>query len=157
MSFLYVCVVHIILNKLLFKPTSIVHILSPETYDCPSWISGRERMSVEKYFMINIHERMSPTRRESNLQTPDHQSDSLLCTLHCSVVLAVRRPSCWRDVGHCWSRLDDLRKEFFFSIIWLTIVVQAEKPLKVRVVRLLSWISSSDGELWNFYAYLDPL
>ena len=27
--------------------TSIVHILSPETDNCPSWISGRERMTVE--------------------------------------------------------------------------------------------------------------
>ena len=27
--------------------TSILHILSPETDNCPSWISGRERMTVE--------------------------------------------------------------------------------------------------------------
>ena len=27
--------------------TSIVHILSPETDKCPSWISGRERMTLE--------------------------------------------------------------------------------------------------------------
>ena len=27
--------------------TSIVHILSPETDNCPSWISGRERMTIE--------------------------------------------------------------------------------------------------------------
>ena len=27
--------------------TSIVHILSPETYNCPSWISGREKMTLE--------------------------------------------------------------------------------------------------------------
>ena len=27
--------------------TSVVHILSPETDNCPSWISGRERMTVE--------------------------------------------------------------------------------------------------------------
>ena len=27
--------------------TSIVYILSPETDNCPSWISGRERMTVE--------------------------------------------------------------------------------------------------------------
>ena len=25
--------------------TSIVHIISPETDNCPSWISGRERMT----------------------------------------------------------------------------------------------------------------
>ena len=27
--------------------TSIVHILSPETDNCPSWISGKERMTLE--------------------------------------------------------------------------------------------------------------
>ena len=27
--------------------TSIVHILSPETDNCPSWISGREIMTLE--------------------------------------------------------------------------------------------------------------
>ena len=29
-----------------FSPLS-VHILSPETKNCPSWVSGRERMTVE--------------------------------------------------------------------------------------------------------------
>ena len=50
--------------------TSIVHILSPETDNCPSWISRRKRMTVENIFMItevinnwNLHERMLPTRR----------------------------------------------------------------------------------------------
>ena len=39
-----------------------MHILSPETDNCPSWISGRERMTVEnKYFTIYLHERMLPT------------------------------------------------------------------------------------------------
>ena len=42
-----------------------MHILSPETDNCPSWISGWERMTGEndgsKYFMINLHERMLPT------------------------------------------------------------------------------------------------
>ena len=41
--------------------TSIVHILSPETDNCPSCISGRERENDRrKYFMINLHERMLP-------------------------------------------------------------------------------------------------
>ena len=41
---------------------SIVHILLPETDNCPSWISRREKMTV-KYFMINLHERMLPMMR----------------------------------------------------------------------------------------------
>ena len=40
--------------------TSIVHILSPETDNCPSWISRREKgeNDCRKYFMINLHEKM---------------------------------------------------------------------------------------------------
>ena len=34
--------------------TSIVHILSPETDNCPSWISGRERMTVENSPRKNV-------------------------------------------------------------------------------------------------------
>ena len=49
--------------------TSIVYILLPETDNCPSWISDRR-----KHFMINLHERMLPTRRGSNPQAPGHQS-----------------------------------------------------------------------------------
>ena len=31
--------------------TSIVHILSPETDNCPSWISGRERMTADFFWI----------------------------------------------------------------------------------------------------------
>ena len=55
--------------------TSIVHSLSPEIDNCPSWISGRE-CDHRKYFMINLHERMLLSQRVSNLQPPDHQSNA---------------------------------------------------------------------------------
>ena len=45
--------------------TSILHILSPETDNCPSWISGSERMTVE-----NITWSLSPTRRGLNPHPP---------------------------------------------------------------------------------------
>ena len=55
--------------------TSIVHILSPETDKCPSWISGRERMTVENIsWSISTKECCRP-RRGSNLQPPGLQSD----------------------------------------------------------------------------------
>ena len=38
------------LSSLSGKPCSIVHIPSPETDNCPSWISGRERMAVENIY-----------------------------------------------------------------------------------------------------------
>ena len=43
--------------------TSVVHILSPETDNCPSWISGRERMSVENIsWSISTKECCRPRR-----------------------------------------------------------------------------------------------
>ena len=55
--------------------TSIVHILSPETDNCPSWISGRERMTVENIsWSISTKECCRP-RRGLNPQPPGLQSD----------------------------------------------------------------------------------
>ena len=55
--------------------TSIVHILSPETDNCPSWISGRERMTVENIsWSISTKECCRP-RRGLNPRPPGLQSD----------------------------------------------------------------------------------
>ena len=56
--------------------TSIVHILSPETDNCPSWISGRERMTVENIsWSISTKECCRPWRG-SNPRPPGLQSDA---------------------------------------------------------------------------------
>ena len=68
--------------------TSIVHILSLETDNCPSWISGRERRTVENISRsISMKECCWP-RRRSNLQPPGLQSSkteancySFMCSL----------------------------------------------------------------------------
>ena len=55
--------------------TSIVHILSPETDNCPSWISGRERMTEENIsWSISTKECCRP-RRGLNPRPPGLQSD----------------------------------------------------------------------------------
>ena len=55
--------------------TSIVHIPSPETDNCPSWISGRERMTVENIsWSISTKECCRP-RRGLNPRPPGLQSD----------------------------------------------------------------------------------
>ena len=55
--------------------TSIVHSLSPETDNCPSWISGRERMTVENIsWSISTKECCRP-RRGLNPRPPGLQSD----------------------------------------------------------------------------------
>ena len=53
-----------------------MYSLSPVTYNCPAWISGRERMTVENISWSNLHERILPTRQGSNPQSPDHQSET---------------------------------------------------------------------------------
>ena len=55
--------------------TSIVHILSPETDNCPSWISGRERMTVENISWSNSTKECSRPRRGLNPWPPGLQSD----------------------------------------------------------------------------------
>ena len=56
--------------------TSIVHILPPETDNCPSWISGRERMTVENIsWSISTKECCRP-RRGSNPRPPGLQLDA---------------------------------------------------------------------------------
>ena len=55
--------------------TSIVHSLSPETDNCPSWISRRERMTVENIsWSISTKECCRP-RRGLNPRPPGLQSD----------------------------------------------------------------------------------
>ena len=55
--------------------TSIVHILSPETDNCPSCIIGRERMTVENIsWSISTKECCRP-RRGLNPRPPGLQSD----------------------------------------------------------------------------------
>ena len=55
--------------------TSIVHILSPGTDNCPSWISGRERMTVENIsWSISTKECCRPWRG-LNPRPPGLQSD----------------------------------------------------------------------------------
>ena len=55
--------------------TSNVHILSPETDNCLSWIRERERMTVENVSWSKFHERTFSTWQESNLRPPVHQLD----------------------------------------------------------------------------------
>ena len=52
-----------------------MHIHSPETDNCPSWISGRERMTIENIsWSISTKERCRP-RRGLNPGPPGLQSD----------------------------------------------------------------------------------
>ena len=55
--------------------TSIVHILSPETDNSPSWISGRERMTVENISCSISTKECCRPRRGWNPRPPGLQSD----------------------------------------------------------------------------------
>ena len=50
-----------------------MHILSPETDNCPSWISRRERITEENISWSNLYERMLSTWWVLNPQPPDHK------------------------------------------------------------------------------------
>ena len=52
-----------------------MHILSPETDNCPSWISGRERMTVENILWSLSTKDCCRPRRGLNPRPPGLQSD----------------------------------------------------------------------------------
>ena len=54
----------------------LVLILSPERDKCPSWISRRERMTIENLSWSISTKECSLTRRGLNLRLPDLQSDA---------------------------------------------------------------------------------
>ena len=53
-----------------------MHILLPESDNCPSCISRRERITTENISWSNLQESMLATWQESNPQPPDHQLDA---------------------------------------------------------------------------------
>ena len=81
-----------------------MHILSPETDNCPSWISGRERTTVENIsWSISTKECCRP-RRGLNPRPPGLQSDgasnwateasTITCIVHVRISLA-----CWLNIS----------------------------------------------------------
>ena len=60
-----VCLTRLLLGRLSPRKrlTCIMHILSPETYNCPSWISRRNRMTIENISLsISTKECCWPSR-----------------------------------------------------------------------------------------------
>ena len=81
--------------------TSIVHILSPETDNCLSWRSGRERMTVENISWSISTKKCCRPWRGLNPQPPGLQSDGVsnwateagiltYCLLYCAYTLLKR-------------------------------------------------------------------
>ena len=104
-----------------------MHILSPETDNCPSWISGRERMTVENIsWSISTKECCRP-RRGLNPRPPGLQSDGAsnwateagnfaLCilSLYFSVHLVLRLP----HLGKRELNLSVFRTFVRFALVW---------------------------------------
>ena len=94
--------------------TSIVHILLSETDDCPSWISGRERMTVENIsWSIFMKEYCRPRRgwnpRPPGLQLDAHPTEPPRpadLDLHCFQ----RQGISW----FCKSRINHLKRVTYF-------------------------------------------
>ena len=63
-------------------------------------------MTVELYFMINLHERMLPTQQGSNPQPPGHQSDPHPTEL----------PRTAGDTRHKW--VDVQKFQTFYSMLF---------------------------------------
>ena len=91
-----------------------MHILSPETDNCPSWISGRERMTVENISWSISTKECCWLRRGLNPRPPGLQSDG-------ASNWATYAAKYWSDLCNFYSKLDFwnffIRKHFllFFT------------------------------------------
>ena len=119
-----------------------MHILSPETDNCPSWISGRERMTVENIsWSISTKECCRP-RRGLNPRPPGLQSDGasnwatedlmvLLVVLLCSGfrlplrVCFVSSNCLWVCAFHWWGRpLCGPNMLVIWGCVWISLGVR---------------------------------
>ena len=66
----------------------LVHILSPVTDNCPTWVRGRERMTFERISLPNLHERMFHQILGANLRPSAHQAE-----VHATEVSALQKQS----------------------------------------------------------------
>ena len=89
-----------------------MHILLPETDNCPSWISGRERMTVENIsWSISTKECCRP-RRGLNPRPPGLQSDGApkwatevgLCIYAFGYVQMMKCQILWRHIPCMYSK-----------------------------------------------------
>ena len=70
----------------------LVHSFASETNSCPSWISGRQRMTVENISWSFSTKERCRTRRGSNPRPPDHQSEADPTPLIDCLGLTTRQP-----------------------------------------------------------------
>ena len=111
----------------------LVHILSPVTDNCSSWISGRGRMAVEMFSWPSLHERMCRTWG-SNSGPLACQVDSLPIKLPCPVYSNASKRFRQTD-KQCrpWSDC---------SLIWIYTICS---DLSVQILRIIIVITSTDG------------
>ena len=114
--------------------TSIVHILLPKTDNCPSWISGRERITEENISWSNLHERM--------LRTRWGRTCNLLIISRTSVQLSHRGRQITACI-HMWGRE--------YNAVRATSIIQSPRDQTETVLfeLLRFWII----EGWNAYIY----
>ena len=125
--------------------TSIVHILSPETDNCPSWISGRERMTVENIsWSISTKECCRP-RRGLNLRPPGLQSDGASNWATKAGTVSVKVSSKQREISGALHALSSQTVKI--QISWL---FQNPTDLDLHCLSLNKWFSikNPDQVIW---------
>ena len=84
----------------------IVPILSPVTYSCPSWISGRERMVRATFSWPNLNERMFCRTWGSNARPSAYQADA-----HPIELPRPAKSMMWKWNSDWWQTLDTYSNE----------------------------------------------
>ena len=80
--------------------TNIVHILLPETDNCPTWISGRERMTVENHIIIDNQSSLKNVADTAGLGGGGRWTCNLLITSGTNIQLSNQGRLLWHYLIH---------------------------------------------------------
>ena len=93
-----------------------MHILKPETDNCPSWISRRERMTIENISWSISMKECCKIRQGLYPQSPDHQSNMHPSHWHLSLrpwIYRLNTPSVYQWTSKCKKTSEKKKKNVF--------------------------------------------
>ena len=139
-----------------------MHILSPETENCPSWISGRERMTVENISWPISTKKCCRPRWGLNPRPPGLQSDGAAnwateASLHqltwVFIMCIYWENDEWRSWSDCIKCADFLtyKPDSFINTVKPTLT---EDSKTAALTFTILWVNSADDKLLTFFLFV---
>ena len=95
-----------------------MHILSPVTDNCPSWISRRERMAVEIFSWPNLHERMFGGREDLTRDCPHTRRTRIRSSYRARLLWLIPKIGFWLTSHKIIWKINC----FFFLLSWIWLI-----------------------------------